>query len=532
MGNDKTHSQDWLDSAVADKASLLKFTPPFNESSFTINIGRFGFKNPDDLKNFLRTPAGDTIKGELSDRIAEEQAIEDQRQFELDQEAIRKSRLKALLFLWLIEKKGHAAEKLREFIEVQNEHFLKEHAKDAISSQKSSPPSASEILADVLADYDKAFKEYNKVYDTLSQNDKQLKEELSHLIHQKEIINKKHSVYDESLASFDKASQDYDSLNREELRQKISDLEKDLFTQTDQILALLDQGKEDEARTLIHQQNALNLQIASLHDIKSRHEEDQEKQTIFLDDEGKITTSHKDSSFVFPKQLAQTKQLVKEHGQYYLIDLDKKLSDLNSGEKVQAKSDFDGMSHEIMSVKKAVQHTRKLEMEFQDSRIEDTESKIGENQLQLKMIRTQMTLVQASRANAETLKLPKPTPPVTDFFKKNQDIFKTPSLSSQLLFTQIDKTQPKNAEEIKAFLKKSCTLLGLSQIPSMAPLPQTTMVSLLQHMARFGANPYKFNPSPKEIASHPLTPMENSLDCKTKRTFNPSPFSKTPFGGG
>lgn len=413
---------------------------------------------------------------------------------------------------------------------MQNEHFLKEHAKAASPSQKAAP-SASESLADVLADYDKAFKEYNKVYDALSQNDQQLQEELRQLIHQKEMISTKHSVYDESLANFDKLSQDYEQLNPEELSQKITDLEKDLYAQTDEVLSLLDQGKDEEAHALIDQQNALNLQIASLLDIKSRHDKDREKQTVFLDDEGKITSSHKDSSFVLPKQLAQTKQLVKEHGQYYLIHSDKKLSDLNSGEKAQAKADFDGMSHEIMSVKKAVQHTRKLEMEFQDSRIQDAEGRIGENQLQLVMLSNQMTLVQASRENAETLRLPKPTPPVSAFFKKNEEIFKTPSLSSQLLFTQVDKTHPKNAQEIKAFLKKSLTLLGLSQIPSIAPLPQTTMTSLLQHMARFGANPYKFSLSPKEIADHPLTPMENSLDCKAKRTFNPSPFSKTPFGG-
>lgn len=160
----------------------------------------------------------------------------------------------------------------------------------------------------------------------------------------------------------------------------------------------LDKGNEKEARKILNEQNALNLQLASLKDIKSKLGNEKVFFDADLNSEG---VTYDKALFALPKE--QAPSLVKHDGKYYLLNKGEKWDDVkNDPAKLEeAQARFEKAKPEIMSVKNVVQHVKKQEVELNTTRKEETHSKIAVNKAEQLMVNNQITSMQAARVNAQ-----------------------------------------------------------------------------------------------------------------------------------
>lgn len=97
----------WLDEAIMSQP--LYFAEPSDKDldpDSPINLSRFGLHNATQVKAFLSSSAGETLKTEIKAQAALDEAIEEQHMFELREQEKQNQLIKAHLLLWLIEKKG------------------------------------------------------------------------------------------------------------------------------------------------------------------------------------------------------------------------------------------------------------------------------------------------------------------------------------------------------------------------------------------------------------------------------------------
>lgn len=563
-------TNEWLARAIASKSDSMIFAPPSArdlESDALINMTRFGFKFPKDLEKFLLSPAGETVEAEIGAREAQNEAIKEQQKQDQIEKNTMEQRIKVHILLWLMSKQAHADDQLRELINEQNAKTM-EQIKES-SQQYPKSHQENKATEQALASYDSAIQEYLAEHNKLNTTEMELTEQLENLIQQRDELDAKHALYTESLENFALESEEHELLPAEELDTKILEMEEQLAQQTKKIMDTLDSekpGSEEAARKLVHQQNTLNLKLASLYDLRSK----QKGEKFFFNQSGEQVMSQKEAAFIMNFEQHSQKKIVEKDGKHYLIAKDKDFSELSEGEKGEAESDFSSLKHELMSVKKAVENTIKLEKQFHnfDARIKDTTkeretatAQKTELQNQIRLLQSVQATLMKQSAESGPDTAPKPTPTVSNkaghttlppvpasfiAFSKGlfPSIFKTPGLSSQHLFDQADKKaknskNPKEAQEIKDYLKKVLTMLGLGKIPSMAPLPHTTMESLLKYMAQFGADPYKPGLTPmqspmdsKSPASKPkmTTPVKQAPEPEEepRPQFNPSPMKNRP----
>lgn len=563
---------EWLDSAINAKAGHMRFDPPsavdFDQNS-PINISRFGFKNPGDLKVFLLSPAGEAKVGEIGAKLSEDRAIDEQRRLDYQEETKRHSLIKIHLLLWLMEKEAHADSVLRDHIDEFNHKAIEQSKPAPQNTQKTQKPKASnKNLEAAMANYDATIRQYQQENHKLGQHEEKLDERLESLEQQQAAMATKHDVYGASLAAFAQESDEYESLKPEDLDTLIDDMEHHLDAQTEQIINLLETGDpadEEEARLLLNKQNALNLQIASLKDLRSTQQEEGAKK--FFNAEGNPVSSQKDASFI----TNHDQKIGKKGDEYYLLKAGQDIDKLSDAEKEDAKEGFKSAQHELMTVKKAVEHTHESEKDFFSTQINEVNAQKEQNGTERRTLENQIKLMQSVRAtlsqpnaglekDAQSMPTPTmsgkmvavPAPPKSaiTFAHSIVPVFGklfSPSISKDKLSKQIDehakdhKLSPKDAKEIKEFMKKAMALLGLGKILSIAPLPQTTMESLLKNMARFGADPYKpgLTPIQSPMSHSPMqTPMDSTTPKSTPKPapepepgprFNPSPFATKPY---
>lgn len=557
----------WLDEAI--KSQPLYFAEPSDKDldpDSPINLSRFGLHNATQVKAFLSTSAGETLKTEIKVQAALDEAIEEQQMFELREHENLMHRLKAHLLLWFIEKKGHAASHLRELIEEQNTKAInqsKPEAKQQAKAPKESPK--TEMLRQTLNDYNAAIKECEEQHKSVSAEESQLTEEFENLHKQKTLLDNKHNLFINQMAAFYEQIESYELLSDEDLDAQMNEIEAELHRQTEDILEILDSGEpgsEERARELLDQQVALNLDLAQLKDIRSQRAQ----QKSFYDANGVEVPSAKEATFI----VGNDKKVVNKDGQYYLLKKEDNIEEMTKEQLAQASSDFQKAEHEISTVSKAVTKTLKMEKEFHnlDQRLDDVSAKTQAKRDEKMNLENKIVLLQSVRASfvqqnpgLELDTAPKPTPTLSG--KAQSVSMPTPAPQAVIKIThtlipflsvrrspneisdEIDKNKNLNNKEkgqAKDYFSRLVKLLSLGKIPSMAPLPETTMQSLLQHMSRFGAvqskpgvstekgpldlqqdvkmSPPLDGPHP-QIGPKPPAPKPEEPEMKP---FNPSPF--------
>ncbi|MCP0914499.1 hypothetical protein NKV53_09110 [Legionella sp. 27cVA30] len=87
-------------------------------------VNRFGFKFPNDIIEFLESPAGETVKGEMSEKVTVEHNLALAEQERLRDEELMRRRLLAMFLLYAASKKEAKAHELNAFIQEQIDHQL------------------------------------------------------------------------------------------------------------------------------------------------------------------------------------------------------------------------------------------------------------------------------------------------------------------------------------------------------------------------------------------------------------------------
>ncbi|MDR3501517.1 MAG: hypothetical protein P4L79_02945 [Legionella sp.] len=563
----------WLDEAI--KSQPLYFAEPSDKDldpDSPINLSRFGLHNANQVKAFLSTSAGETVKTEIKAHVALDEAIEEQQMFELREQENLTQRIKAHLLLWIIEKKGHAASHLRELIEEQNTKAINQSKPDAKQQTKAPNESlkATEMLRQTLNNYNTAIKECEEQHELVSAEESQLTEEFENLHKQKVILDNKHELFMNQMAAFHEQIESYEQLSDEDLNTQMSQIEAELHRQTEVILDTLDSGEpgsEEKARELLDQQVALNLDLAQLKDIRSKRD----KQKTFYDADGVEVPSAKEAAFI----IGNDKKVVNKDGQYYLVKKEDNINEMTKEQLAQASSDFQKAEHEISTVSKAVTKTLKMEKAFHnlDQRIDDVSAKTQEKRDEKMNLENKIVLLQSVKASflqqnpgLEQEAAPKPTPTLSG--KAQSVSMPTPAPQAVIKIThtlipflslgrrspneiseEIDKSQNLNNKEkgqAKDYFSRLIKLLNLGKIPSIAPLPETTMQSLLQHMSRFGVvqskpgvstekgpldlqedvkmSPPLDGPHAKVGPKPPAPKPVNNPEEPEMKPFNPSPF--------
>lgn len=474
-----SHANQWLESAIKKKDIID-------------NISRFGFKNPGDLKVFLLSPAGQTLKANLNAQLALENAIQKQQQFQRQEEIKKHAFLKINLMLWLIGKQTLAESKSR---------FDELNAQPVNQTKTSSSANNDKQLQQDFARYDSAIGQFEEEYSRLVTNEETLSNRLSSLEQQQTALETKYEFYNESLASFEQLSAEHESLSSDNLDNLIKSMEDKISTQTEEITELLDSGNladEENARQLLTEQNALNMQLASLYDLRSAQKGDK----VFFNAQGEQVTSQKDAQFVVSKGL----KVVEKDGKHYLLKSDQNIDQLSNEEQIKAQSDFKNTHHELMSVKKAVKHTHELEKSFVVTQIAGVKAEQDQNRSEQTELQNQIKLMQSVRATmtqpGADMQSPKPMPSpskksgsISGFISYIQSISTTQKLTKNDLLNQAntyEKDNNLNPGGITQRLRSSMPA-QLNDLRNRSPIPQVLMQSLLQNMARYGANPNKHN---------------------------------------
>ncbi|MFT4060356.1 MAG: hypothetical protein QM652_12510 [Legionella sp.] len=565
----------WIDSAIRAKKDEMRFDPPSREDAnlnSPINISRFGFKNPNDLKNFLLSPAGDTVKAEIGAQQAQEEALKENLRFEQQEQAKIHSLIKIHLLLWLMAKDAHAESVLRELTQAQNMKIL-EQEKTAAKAEhhEQNIPDINKELQKALAHYNEAIHLCQMQHATLLENEKNIENQIITLAQQKTNFENKSEEYLTGLANFEKDAKKYEQANDTELDQFIQKMTGEINEQTDLIMELLNKENstpEDEqlARELLHKQNALNLQLASLHDLHSLR--NQEK--LFFDEKGEPVAQQQKAAYV----INNTHKISAKEGKLYLL---KDIEDINkiSDERLrEAGAEFEHRQQEIMSVKKAVEQSLKLEKSFLnfDERLMKAQNKQRKNAKAKTQLENQIKAMQSIRETLSTeieknasqdrtktspvlqpALAPEPKMSIIFAMKFLTPFLKEPEISTDQLMHKFDKyavkekINLKDSEKTKDLLKRIINQLTFGHIPSFAPLPHAIMQSLLQNMDRFGGqDSYQVSAeiSPLQLtlgqASMPGSPLQAPTDSPTtkpkvedtleqEKIFHPTPFSTNPY---
>ncbi|MDI1352182.1 MAG: hypothetical protein PSV35_05335, partial [bacterium] len=464
----------------------------------TVNLSRFGLRTASDVVQFLRSPAGVTVIGEIGAELETEKALDNERQIGQRNHQLLMHRIKAILFLSFLEEKTHAADKIKEQILAQITKILhpeKETLSAPLNSQKAT-------IHPVLADYDKAISMAHDRLDTLDLEKTDFLQEMVTLINQAEQREVKYNLYDSHLTEFEAFLAKNSALTEEEINAKLVTHTTHRDTLIDEMVKELDGDNTQLAELIKHQVNAIQLQIANLQDMlqvigAKKH---------YVDASGTPVDSLTKATFI----LNEGQKIFKHDEKYYLLQPGQDVDSVKANPQAlsDAQKNYEHKKQEIMTVKKVVHYHKGTETSDHNERVQQTEKKITQNMAEKRLIGNQISILQASRANAENLinqaneyqsTTPSPTLTPISSPKTNQTAAvskyrqkislqkKSNKLTPQELLDLI-RTAPQNIQMgIPEEVKKRLMALSLSQ----APVTQQTMQSLLQNLARFSVDPMK-----------------------------------------
>lgn len=490
----------------------------------TIKLSRFGIKTPTDFKILLGSPAGKSLIERIAKKLALEQAIKEDRQFEARQRALRIARIKAFLFLCFIEEKAHAFDKIRDFINQENEKAI-ERAKPAETRAKASP-----AITNTNVDILELTKAYNKAVEEAQlkmTEGERLENQLDQILLQKLQLDSKYATFQRRLEDLEQSYNDYSILTPVELEATINEH----FSKIEELLLSVQMAlehNEDHKAILLGQEiNGINLFLAVLRDMSAVRE----NQKFYADALGNEITSYKDAEMI----LAHGDKVLKHNNKLYLVKVGEDWDQIKENARSLEKAHHNLI--EAKSINKLVIHNKELEYNFNSKRQEDIKSSITSNFADQMTIANQVNQLAALRANVsydtkqadadQTSPAPRLTPSFSNKTSAEPQVKKSSSTATiKAELEQLRNNKSATYQDILVFDSKipageaKNTLASmLPNLPRTGPIPDMIMQNLLQNMARFGVDPYK----PSVTAAR--TP---SADKAEERQY-PTPFKTTPY---
>lgn len=536
------------------------------ETSPTIKLGYTGLKTAKDVEAFIRSPAGKELITEIGTQLAIEQSIKDEQQFQAREHEALKHRLQAAFFLWMAGKKAYSAHKRNDLIAEQNAQHIKEAkaSKSANKAQadKSTFSSSDTQLLKALDDYTKALAQNMNKHTELKEQEKSLEQQLEKLDVQEHMIDFKYDVYHAALNDFDnvleKFEQSPDTVTDAEIQTHIDMIKAKMDEQLDEIDELIKDNKDGDAEILMKMNTALNFQLASHFDMLAVRS----GKKYYADEQGNLVKSFKDAHFVMDthddnsqgaiQELSHSHSRIykDEYNNHYLLKPGQTWDSIkdNTAEKAQAHKDFNQRKHEFMVVKKVVTLTHGLEATAHKERVEDVKAQIKDNKAEQMLLLNQNTLIQSARASAENIQqnphitTPVPRPTITSgaptmpkpsqssatksYRDKIEEVRQLHQVTQQDLLALASQAPGPQKIAARNFLQSEFV-----NLPRNAPIPFTTMQSLLKNLERFGIDATKPGVtnlrSPLELQRDAsVAPEENKHPSPLSTSPSPSPFKK------
>lgn len=520
----------------------------------SIDLSKYGLKNPEDIKIFLLTPAGETVIHEIGTEISLERAREEELQFEIQQQIIEQERIRAFLFHWLLEEEAQAQKIQEEIIMEQQEKVLN---KDEHQNPSTQPPKPK-------SDFNTTLRSYDTSIDKLSKDQRILSERIEKLEKEQQLIAEKYDDYDKSLDEFYESSDIYTTGSEEQINEDIAKLNKEKDEINEAINATED---PQEKHQFEHKFKKCDHKIRNLEDIRSVLKGEKrfaDANGRFEDENGKPIT-FKNAAFV----LSKNQKIEKENDKCFLLQEGQTLTTMNEEEKSKSHQMYMHAKKDLQLVRHGLHDAKKEELQLNALQLarDKAEHRIIQNQLNL-MHTARAKLIQqaltpnphlnvpqstmtpqkvASISNHPTgVSKPSPQPPramdeVFGNFVKNSPkpmtwgmLFKfveeipnpkAKNEATKILVDQFQKEKDKVLDEDPKNTKQKENLADILKHPekfkawlkntlSAAPVPDATMQDLLKNMATNSQNPYDPDvtslKSPLELQQEPQQEPRNA----------------------
>lgn len=512
----------------------------------SVTLGRFGLQNAEDVINFLKSPAGETVKSEIGAELALIANIEEERRIELQEQQLFQRRLLAFIFLSLIayrEAKAHAV--YEQIIEQIDKRLHTPPPAERSSSKAQS--SYEQTKKDILGAYQDEVKSFEKELELNEQDEQDLQKEWEEHQQQLAELESKYETYDAILNHLETepfaqleanlAIGAPAPLTEEQARAKdkaLTQLEKELASLSTEIQqkaekgqAFVVEGKDADAKKIMHEIDGLHFKQAFLLDLL---EVSQGKKHVF-DANGEEVNSLSKADFILQKD----KKIVKHEGQYYLIKADQNIHALSPTEKHEAAKQFQQSRDEILNIKKIVKENKELERWHHDKKSETLKERGNEINEYNTLIKNQINQLQAGLAITQqklddpdlmdepsspalankpspTLKHPSPT------LKRGDVQSVVPSFRKIIQFLRTNNNEKKITRDqlyqFNSALPPAHQYLinnTLTAIPVSAPIPHTTMIMMLRHLERFGID------ATKPFTTKIVNPLERKLQYSNQQ---------------
>ncbi|HHF7374286.1 hypothetical protein [Legionella bozemanae] len=329
-----------LDSAIQAKVGSgeLSFSSPgdgADPNPSTIDLSQFGLRNPEDIKIFLLSPAGETVTHEIGAELALERAIEEERQLQIQEEITMQERRRGFLFQWLLAEEAEAQKAQNELIQMQQDKVLKN---DQVPL-KSPPTELKSETKEAIKNYTEAIEKLQQDIKTLEQHEEKLKTE-------RKMLTEKYSTYNEGLDKFN--APQFEAQSEKQIKKQIKALQKEADLISDKMMR---PGlKDEDIYRLGNELNTVGLKIASLEDILAAKRQNKEPEKIYADINGNVKDSagnditKEDAAFVLSKDQKIEKD---KDGNYYLLKKEQELKNMTPEEIAQAKWDFQNKKKDL-----------------------------------------------------------------------------------------------------------------------------------------------------------------------------------------
>ena len=430
-------------------------------------------------------------------------------------------RVRALLFLWLIEKETHAADKVKESIARQIEKILHDGEKHQ-SINRPTTIKKNEVN-DVLANYDMAIK---KVEEHLTDNiakGKFLSEQIIGLEQQGIHIASKYEASEASLAQVKHPTEIHGDLSHEEIANHIHDAINQYNTKiqqhTDKITVT---NPSNDVTQLMQQLINLNLNLLCYREMLLVHQ----GQYQYFNAKGD-PASFRDAHFLLEK--GDNQKIVEHEGVIYLLKPEQDLNSIKESPEAQqqAKQHYEQSKHVVMTVMRGFHHQKSIETAENKNQLEIAKTQLTQNQQEHVLMENQRNLLQSARAGVQNLhnsgqEAPRPTPTAgnasltkpsqasaTQFYREQIQSIQASERTPECLFNLISKA-PGDRKAASSYLE-----IALANLPRNKPIPTIIMQSLLKNMERFGVDATKSS----------VTSIENPLEASHK---TPSPLRTIP----
>ena len=302
----------------------------------------------------------------------------------------------AFLLLGLLHKRKARAERRNEEALEIIHHHSKAEEQAAIQRQQAAQSSHSNPFLERTIDaYSKATKALEGELDNRLHESKSLEKDLAELELNMELTGKKYTHYDTHLDEiYDELAQltSEGPVPTKTLQKRIDALTQQINLDTDNVSALLDEGKDSEARELMEVSNARNLQIATLLDMLSVIN----NQKVMYTTEGELTQVFQKAAFI----LAKEDRLVFKNDRYYLLKSGQDFDALSPSEKTSSEQAYLRLRPEIMGVKQLVAHNQGTEKSEHNERKTALSARSDLMQREILLLANQLSSIQAARADA------------------------------------------------------------------------------------------------------------------------------------